>query len=589
MTHHVLIGMANLPLEFLGALLRDPGLARGVYFVRVRPELWPLLWMPAFIVLFGLVSYARPLSRLMAYQRAPLALLSAVTVCMFVWVSWRYVASPAYLDHAEPAIAGLSWYFWLGNPIYHAPDAPELYNNSYGPYVFILNGLLLGLAGPSIAVSKLGGVLAANAAIAIAFVVFYRQVGRMGSVVCVGILAALLLTFRHFSFWSRPESFLLLFVMVGLAACRARSLAGAVCLGLALGASVDLKPHAIGYFVPIAVMALGVFSPRQWAAAAASAVLAWVAPYLLSNVSLSAYARFLMMESKGRWFSLEEYQRVMAWSIAAAMPVCALWGLALFRNALLAREALEAQRRLIVATGIGFLVVLWPAARFGSGPHHLIPYFPVLLFVGVQVLRSGPPIGWQRSLSGILLYSVVCSWLTCAFGVGLWNAKDLRWETSREAPANQRGEGILRNLRRIQATYGSQYILVMGSGGTGGYQTTWYRPELVFNASPIGIDPWSLMDFKLGGTKPPPLERFQQWLHDRDGGAKRILWLIPDGDPPFSMVTWYKRPDNPWADELLFDDGFRADFARRFSALPDDKQIPYFWLYAETSGGGRMP
>jgi hypothetical protein len=342
----------------------------------------------------------------------------------------------------------------------------------------------------------------------------------------------------------------------------------------------DLKGHAISYFIPITAVALRrSWSRKQLAVAAITAIVTLLAPFALGNVSLATYVRLLAVTAGPGWFLPQNYATLLGWGVALATPICAFCVLALWRDHAAAIERFKTQRYLLLCTGVGFLGFLFPASRIGSGPHHVLPYIAVVLFLAVELVRSGVSVAWQRSIGGVVVNALAYSWLICVFGVGLWDARDLWWQTQ---PAQQKkGDDVIADLERLQATYGSRYTLVMGAGGDPGYPLTRYRPELAFKGSPIGIDPVALMDSKWAGVPPPDLNRFLDSLRNGPGPPKPVMWLIPKGDGPFSMSTWYKRPGNPWADDPLYEPDFKEQFARRFSALAGAPSV-YFTLYVES-------
>lgn len=567
------LGHATAPIFRNDVLVRTEG------FLQNNPLLWCLVWVPVLVLPFAVMAWSPRLWRALSLQRWLFVLLSVITIAAAVGMPWRYVITSWYFDHREPNTAQMSWYFWTGRPIYPPLDGPEYFNAPYGPYLYVLNGAMLGRFGPSIAASK---VLAAGAAVftvALAWITFRREAGSAAAFCLVGLMTALLLDYTHFSFWARADPLLILFVMVGLFAATSGSKAAPVLLGLAAGVCVDLKPHAFAYFLPIVVIAARrAFDRRRFTIAAASCVVAALAPFVFPSVSLVTYVRLLMLAGKSG-ISMETYFAVWQWIVGLFLPIAVLviWSLMQNRDAAVDSIARK-NRTLLLATGAGALMILPPASHPGSGSWHLLPYIPVVLFVALELYRSGGiSLTWPRSTGGALMHAMAYSWLLCVFGIAMWNLRDLQWQTTKSG-MNERGHAILADIRQIQTTYRSRYWILMGTGDDERYSDTWYRTDLVFKGSPIGIDSIATMDF-YGLDAGPDLHRLAAWLATRPGAHKSILWLVPKDQQPFSMHSFLAPDFQGWNSYRMYPQKIRDDFARLFPVrLPTSA---FFDLYAD--------
>src|SRR3954468_14811219 len=189
----------------------------------------------AFAVLVALLA-ARRLSRSNAALSSSLLIRLGATGCLIalaVYVSaalW-YASDPHFFDNAEPTMIAVGWLFHVGQPIYPAIDAAERYAHIYGPLAFILHGFALGAIAPSIFVSKGLGAAAGILSLAVLYLSIRRQTTQWRALTLTGFAALLLLTFRHYSYWTRPDPFQLVAVAAAIsfaATSRAPFAAGAL-------------------------------------------------------------------------------------------------------------------------------------------------------------------------------------------------------------------------------------------------------------------------------------------------------------------------------------------------------------------------
>src|SRR6185369_9657423 len=145
-----------------------------------------------------------------------ISVTALVALIAYPSVAVWYASHPHFFDNAEPVMPIVGWLFHVGKPVYPAIDAAERYAHIYGPFAFIAHGWALGLLGPGIRVSKGLGAAAGLASIVVVYLLARRHVRRTPAVVLTGIGALLLLLFRHYSFWTRPEPLQLLAVSAAL-------------------------------------------------------------------------------------------------------------------------------------------------------------------------------------------------------------------------------------------------------------------------------------------------------------------------------------------------------------------------------------
>ena len=142
--------------------------------------------------------------------------VSWLPIALYTFAGAAYLCSPAYSDHIEPSIAAVSWYHVSGAPLYPSADAAAQYALPYGPLLYLVNGITLQLAGPSVFASKLAGLLAALLSLILLARALARRTRRVVPVVAAVALGYL--AFGTMTFWARSEPLLLLLVAVSLKA-----------------------------------------------------------------------------------------------------------------------------------------------------------------------------------------------------------------------------------------------------------------------------------------------------------------------------------------------------------------------------------
>lgn len=495
-----------------------------------------------------------------------LLIAAAIVVCL------AYLAMPAYFDHVEPAIASISWLSWSGSPVYHDMHTNERYNILYGPYLYIINGVMEGLLGPSIWASKLTGCVSIIAAVAILYWVTQRHVERAVSLMTVGATVALMFYFTNpLPFVARGDSLLLVCAAIGLAAALSDTWASAMILGIALGVSVNVKLHAVGYFGPIAVVAYST-SPRVARAITAIGVASCVAllPFIAwPNVSMTNYI-VTLRQAATHGFDIPLSLRVYEFFCLMLVPVVAGVLVSFVSDRAATIRMLRQNTWLILSVCGSALLIAVPASKCGSGPHHWLPFIPSVAWLTVQLYRSGMIVRWSRTPAHVIVSAMLASWMIFMYTTGMVNVYQ---SIAKCSPASRRTAATMENeVLSLLERYGSNSVLLFGADGDGsGYAKTFYRPLLVFHGMPIGIDPTSLMEFKFARIPTPSMTSLVDEIGDKHGG-KQVLWIVPKGAEAFEMRTYYP------PDDSLYGQSFRDEFARNYALSGETESYEVYAL-----------
>ena len=151
----------------------------------------------------------------------PVCIFAGASILLYIIFSWIYPFLDVYIDHVEPAVVITSILLLRGQEVY--PDWTQggaIYGMIYGPLLYFIHAAFL-YASPTIAFSKLAAVIAIWMAIAILAFEFFRltksYIVTLLSIACVIVIFSF---FGNFTFWNRPEPFLILLSAAALPTLR---------------------------------------------------------------------------------------------------------------------------------------------------------------------------------------------------------------------------------------------------------------------------------------------------------------------------------------------------------------------------------
>jgi len=487
--------------------------------------------------------------------------VAVVMLFTFVALSWAYLASPVFFDHVEPQMASISWYFYHGQPLYHDPNGGELYMMPYGPFAYALNGLVESSLGGSILSGKLAGVVAINLALLAAYGLFRKYASRSTAIIAAGFVAAYWISTCYLSLSDRPDSFLILFVLVGLWASTQPSWTGAMLLGLSLGICLNLKIHSPLYFLPLACFALraGMGWMRLFACGALALLLFFLPFLVVPNLSWNNFL-WELSTTTHEGYRRDLLEKNVLWLGLAFTPVLVLIGSSLVNNAATTRGILRQHWMSLVGVLVAAGLLALLGSKNGSGPPHLMPYVAVIVFFGLYLWQAGLDISWRSSGRFMAAAIVVfcCLFATFSYGyVKIYQAfRALNGASATEA------KSVEADILDILQRRGTDHLLLMGVGDRESYPQTYLRELLVFHGMPMGITVVPVIDWRQAGVAHPDLDRMREILAQSHPG-KDIIWLIPKGTVPFSFV---------------FNADFRSTFAKEYALR---ESTAHFDLYFE--------
>jgi hypothetical protein len=541
--------------------------------VGYHPLFWALAFFPPLLVgLAALAWIGIPVRTLRAF-RGFAAVLGVAMLAAFGAAVWAHLRSEAFADHVQPAVASIAALFWRGEPVYHALDSPERYSLHYGPLLFAIVGTFQGLLGATVFATKLPATLAALAALVFLHLTITRPGQRLEAWPWTGLAAAFFLHHFHLAFAARGDAFIVLAVALGLFfATRERS-RSAILLGICIGAAVNLKLHALVYFLPVLVTAARQnWSRRAKVGGCIAAVVVALLPFVIfPQVSLANYFGWLGVASR-HGFGIEEYRGSLEWAAALAFPALFAAGIFVVRMEESARRVLRGEAAWLAAFGVAFLLIVIPASKVGAGKHHLMPLIPVALHFAARLAALSIVPFRLRGAGPVLACAVTLSWIAgCALSA--LHAANFIYRTARADHVEaQRCQSDMMSLRTAHA----DAVLLVAPAGDDTYRHTFARFRLVAEGMPAGIDPCATMDFVRGNSGAVAVAGLTRAIEAESG--RPVLWVVPKCGEPFSMRTYYP-PYGP-----LFAEAVRAEFQRDFSRV---RSTEFFDLYRRRESAER--
>jgi hypothetical protein len=475
---------------------------------------------PLFLTLAALaiIALIRPVSfRWNRVATRALGLAGATGLVAYGATMVWYAAEPHFFDFAEPSLIAVGWLFHLGRPIYHLPDSPERYSHIYGPIAFMIHGYALGAFGPGILVAKGISAVSAAAGLACTFAALRRHAGPAWAAALCGLAALVLLAFKNFSYWTRPEPFQLLAVGAALLlAARGRGTTAAIAVGIAFGVLWNLKITGPLYSLPILVL---VWERSGWRAAAIAcalgAAVAMLPFVLFSNVSLMNYFYWFRL-SAGTGLLLSTLKQNLEWMAYFGLPVLFSY----YAVPPAVRPDGRGWQGLLAALVVGMAGIAVAAAKPGAGPYHLMPFLPVIAYI---VARHTSSFDRAAAIDPWVPRAAV-AFVAAAAAIALVQQATF-FTIMGERRARDEGADIDAFARShdgvIEMAYGDSEALSLE------------RPLLAFHNGSYLIDQPAVREYQLAGVEIP------RATIDAIAACQVRYWLVPKGQAPFSGRNVY--------------------------------------------------
>ena len=505
---------------------------------------------------------SKALDFIVRHRVAVLGIIAGLVLADVFWLATAYLLYPGYLDHGEPSVALISWRLLDGAPAFLSLDDPLLISNIYGPLTYVVHAVSFWLLGPTFIAGKASSFLAAAL---IPVFVFLSQRRRGFEAAAFGAILACGLVLFHipFSIWNRPDSFLALLGVITVWAVNASDpkrpeWAKSILIAVAAGLAVGMKVHAGAYFAPVVLFHCMNENRgfRTFAAMAAVGLAVVFLPFAFSVFSLSAYVDWIILFANKDSISVFG-SKFIRYGVLYSTPV--LFYLAAWRWS--GQRLLFAEKIYFWVFVISLVVILSPATKEGAGPHYFFPFLAILID---QVLRHAGRLKAHKA--GVWGAAGVLAAVILIVGVPVQKRffRALHW---------QQVEDIQSEIRAITAAYPDRTIEMGLGGNVRTYPRTFNKTLLVLGGHPYTFDAAPAME--MNKWKVPLSDDYLAMLR----GCNTDIWLIPKGEAPFTMVSYYAAPG--------VDKAFTETFNVSYGKV---KSFDYFDVWAcnkkgdETSG-----
>jgi hypothetical protein len=471
--------------------------------------------------------------------------LSVVVLLYGLAYCAAYLMYPSFTDDVEATIASNSAYLMQGRPLYHLPASEEWYSIIYGPWLFLAVEGAYRAFGPTILSSKIPGICCLVLTLISFGLVVYRRWGWKQASLACGLLSAGFVLYGPLAISNRGDAFLILTSVMGLGFLRSqqRHLALMV-MGALAGVAAGVKIHAFAYLLPTVVVIAASLERNWWHGLftffAVAALVFWL-PFTIPAISWNHLAEHIYLTAH---HELDRSLLRPGLELIGLFVVAAIVAMTLCKRSVYRAHPVPFPSEIVWLLAINAFVavlVLYPASKEGGGMHHIVPLLPYVIF---GILEMGRYLSTYNPLSkahGRLLMTA-----SSCFGVIYLTLAAVSWHGRLQVlwhfwpVAAEARDEVAQLAQKLPP--GSK--LVMAFGGADTYWLTLYRPMLVLQGNPIGLDPVAAMDLRKAGYN-FPLTYFQC-----EGETDVTGWIFPMKGIPLSKRNFYP-PHDRLADPVI--------------------------------------
>jgi hypothetical protein len=466
-----------------------------------------------------------------------MSFLGIGTILAYLCMIGVYFAYPNYLQHTQSTITNVAWLAINGQPAYSDWKDGQFYGLMYGPLLYFVNGVFL-LLGPSIAVSKVPGILALLCTCYVIWLTLkWKGIANRTAFFLLSTFIVLIAPYGIFGYWNRSEPFLILIASLSfIAALKPRPVIAAAMVGALAGIATGFKIHGIFYLIPAALAGLGRIERTRDRLIAggvgiSASIMVALLPFLWSNVfSLVTYWKYLSV-AMDHGFLIFLFEQNFCFGLVLLLPALVIWR---FSRAALHR----AEAWFLIGLILPILATEFIGSTAGAGPHHLLPFLPLSLY-GLAAVLVAPK---ARNIPGIdptKMAMLMFAWLLLshipAFLLESEHSMKGHYSFSIERAKIAELENVLRKYPKAE----------MGPSSSAAYADTFYGVLDVFNGASLHMESAAWMDLSFDSSK-------EDGIFMLLSQCRVPVWIFPLGKP-FSI-------DNFYTQSALFPVSFQETF-----------------------------
>lgn len=517
------------------------------------------LFVLALLGCLALMKWWPALNKVSLLKAWPM-LLSSFLIGSYVVTVIYYIGSPGVFDHGEIMVPAWAWMFATGHPLYNKLDDAARYSTLYGPDGTIFYSWAMLALGPSLFSCKLVAGVSGIGGCLLCFAAFAKRWDVRRALFGTGIVALLTLMFAFQAFMTKADPFVFLFAALALwAAVSTGPLTASIILAICLGVEVNLKVHAFLYILPVLILHFNRTNLNTVVLTCAGSVIFAMAPFLYSRISFSDWMAGLQLggsEGLGRLELLANVQWLAFFWLPfpAVMLICQRANPAAFAE-------MFARRKVFLGVLFGSMVLTGLiGSKVGSGPAHFSPFIPLLVYAFCLFLEK-ETFGGKAGMDFIGQAARACIAAFCAAALFLAAHQQFRFLTAM-GTINAQTEAVDADIAEVMRICDGKTVS-MGYGSNATFFLSQQLLPLVFANNPLCFEFSAMQGFHDKGLSDKGREVISNKLVN--------IWLIPRGDQPFTIRSFYQ--PNP----LLFDDDFRASFGKNYQRSGTSR---FFDIYA---------
>jgi len=481
--------------------------------------------------------------------RRLLRIISGLFLAYLTFSGLAYLVTPLFFDHGESTMASIAANWMHGGAMYTALDSADQYTLLYGPWPVMLVALSLSLGTASIFLAKLPGVLSLMGSLGGFYWLLTRttRLTHKERVFTVGLLAITLCGFYNVSYFIRPDSALLLIMVLGLLLVELVPQRACVYLGLGILAALSFnsKVNAPLYIVPLAFLYLDGDRKHRWSlswffAATALSLLTAAAPFFLPGISAQAFHDWIMLP----WVSQDQ-----SWPLVRTLK-----GLTFGAPFLIVLAVLGAHR--VRPMGYWSLAVISVITGLlsgtpGSSLHMYLPLFPIYIWLAAKAYDTQSPALKSK-------HAIACAALILSAGLQGINKQKRMVELFGQTPFRLKEFADFKKL--VAEADGP---VEMGYAAHSQYESSFYKPWLVHHGMGLFLDACALMKITYSGVPIPAA------TIEKAKSCQVPYFIIPRGGEPWTTENFYHY-------KPLFSPEFKAAFQENYEL---EKSSEFFDLY----------
>ena len=476
--------------------------------------------------------------------------LISFNIVLLIGFSGKYLFSNIYLDHVEPQVAIVSWFFEYKKDIYNSTSDYERYSLIFGPITYYANYLIMKIFGPSILTSKIISYLFINLTLFLTFLNSYKITKKIGfSFFVTGLMSMFFLSTVAAVLRISNDSLVYFLISLSIYFCLSNySLKNIFLFSIVCIFILNIKPNLIIGVLPSAYY-IFTRSPKKIRDIIIFFIIALVSLYFIwsyQNLSYINYFHWIQIISEFEYsngFNFDIFLKNLSFSLLWIIPLSILYKLDWIKI-----KTYEKNFYIILIFSSLALSII--GSRQGAGSAELFALIPPALFLFCKSYKRGNYYINKKNFSFNYYYTVI---LICVFFHS--STKGLYKKIEFLNKHNYSNEII--ELKKILSDFPDKKINMGYGSNYKSYLISYLRPILTFDRNNFVLDVPHLIETV---DKIPINSTFLENCNDE-------IYVFVKNDKHFFSKYWNK---------TIFNETFIKKFYENFEKT---KQYNFFEIW----------